>query len=76
MAANTLNVLYCLDRNTLYFILIMRYNNMLLFAYFSDTQIAPQTRLSHIHSHNTSCMFMSTSKLFLTIVTLTKKGGC
>ena len=49
MDVHALNVLSRCNSNPLYFIILTRNRKMSQFAYFSDSRIAPHTRLSQIH---------------------------
>ena len=60
----------------LYFILVTRNKKMLLYDYFFDSLFAPHTCFSQIYSHDTSLTFVYTSKLFVSIITLTKMRDC
>ena len=76
MATYTLNIMSRRNRDALYFVLLTCDHKMSIFAYFSDSRIAPHVRLSQIHLHDTSQMFISTSKLFVSIFTLKNTGDC
>ena len=73
---HTLNVMSRRNRNPLQFILLTHDHKMSIYAYFSDSRIAPRVRLSQIHLHDTSKMFISTSKFSVSIVTLKNIGEC
>ena len=58
MDAYKLNVLYRCDMNNFIFILLTRVQNILLFAYFSDSQNSHHTHSLHINLNNNLRKFM------------------
>ena len=71
MAAPTLNVMSCHNRNPFF------YNQKIYLYYpFPGSRFAPIVYLPRIHSHDTSQTFIYTSMFFISIITLTKAGEC
>ena len=76
MAARTLNIMSRSNMIPFRFNSIYARSQDVAICLFSDSQISPHTRLSQIHSHDTSQKFIYTSKFYIFIVTLTKMGEC
>ena len=74
MATYMLNVIYYHNTSAFKLYYIHAHSQDVTICLFSISQNAPHTLSSQIHLHDTSCKFIPTSKFFVSIFTLKKKG--
>ena len=72
MYTHTLNMLPFHNRNSI----LLKDREIYLYAHFPGSHFVHITRPSRIQSHDTSQLFIPTSTLFVSIITLTKTGEC